>query len=327
MTKACLFLVLPIVILLSGCQRPADYLYDHPETKHVNSTVKVKEFVSTNRLDILWVIDNSGSMTYHQKNVIANMDSFINSLSSTANTLDWKSGLISTTLTDAPYAGFAPGTELMSSDPQVASKFKHAVARLGTDGDGTERMFDPIVKAIKNYPNFLRADAAFALIIISDAPEQSSMKVDTFLQTMKKFLGGTLNSMYFYGFLNPVDWCVPTDDRWDWAGSPFEFMSKQLQGKVYQLCDPNFASNLTNLGQNLGHLATTSTYRLPSRPRVSSLKVYYNGKELPSGAKEKGGYWLFNVATNSIEFSDLSFAPGSNEAVDIVYDLDNGVAP
>jgi hypothetical protein len=314
--------LVPVAFVFVGCKKPADYMYNHPDPVHMNSSVKVKEFVGTNQIDILWVIDNSGSMQAHQQNVLNNMDQFIQTLAA-ATTLDWKSGLISTTLTDSPYAGFDPGTELLSSDPQVGAKFKSAVGRLGLDGDGTERMFAPMEKVLDNYPNFLRPGAGLAIIIISDAPEQSSVDVNQFLGYIKQ-AKGSLSNVYFYGFLNPVDWCVPTDDTWSWAGSPFETLSTSLPGHVYKLCDPKFASNLTDLGQNLGHLATSSFYRLKKRPIASTLKVYYQGQEVPGGPRSAGGYWIFDVNQNAIEFSDLSFASGNNASVDVSYDVDDG---
>src|SRR5665213_181303 len=147
MTKYWLGLpVAAAVLFLFGCNKPGDFLYVHPNPIHIDSSVKIKQF-SSNKLDILWVIDNSNSMAAHQQDVINNMGTFITSLTGNT-TLDWKSGLVSTDISDPPYAGFDPGTELLSSDPQVGTKFNAAIARLGTNGSGYEMMFSPMEKVL-----------------------------------------------------------------------------------------------------------------------------------------------------------------------------------
>ena len=314
---------LGVALGLMACQRPSDYLYVHPEPPKFKAQVKVKELIGTNQLDILWVIDNSGSMSSHQQNVIANMDRFITSLTAKSS-LDWRSALISTSIADDPYAGMKKGTELVYSDPDVARKFKAAVANLGTSGDATEQTFDPVVKALTNYPQFLRPTAALAIILISDAPEQSKMDVVSFIQFLQR-AKGNLTSIYFYGFLNPSDWCPSTDSDFAWAGNPFEKLNKQLKGQIYKLCDPNFSNNLSDLGKNLGQELTSFRIYLKDIPRIDTMKILYKGNELKAGGPEEGGVWTYRIDVNAIEFSDLSFAPGLNESVDVHFDVDDGL--
>lgn len=307
----------------AGCGRPSDFLYVHPESPKVEAQVKIKELVGTNQLDILWVIDNSGSMSSHQQNVIANMDRFITSLTAKSS-LDWRSGLISTSVDDEPFGGFKSGDMLEYSDPGVAAKFKAAVAKLGTNGDATEKTFEPVMKALTNYPRFLRPSAALALIVISDAPEQSKIDVGAFVQFLQR-AKGNLSSIYFYGFLNPSDWCTSTDEAFTWAGNPFEILNKQLKGQIYKLCDPNFSNNLSDLGKNLGQELSSFRIYLKDIPRIGTIRVTYNGQPLMGGPKDKGGFWTYRIDINAIEFSDLSFAPGVNESVKVNFDVDNGL--
>jgi hypothetical protein len=311
-------------LVLFGCTKPSDYFYIHPTPMHVDRTVPIKEMTGTNELDILWVIDNSGSMGTHQQDVINNMNVFITALAANT-TLNWKSGLISTDISDQPYAGFTSGTELLSGDPNVAQKFEAAVGQLGINGSGIEQTFDPVVQAMTNYPDFHRPGAAFALILISDAPEQSyNTNVTQFIQFLTG-LNGNLDYTFFYGFLNPQDWCIPTDDPWTWMGSPFQILNTALQGQVYKLCDPNFANNLKNLGANLGQQFTASRIYLKEIPKPETIQVIYQGVVIKGGPRSSGGYWIYRPDINAIEFSDLSFAPSQNAAVEVSYDADNGV--
>ena len=311
--------------LLVNCQKPNDFRYVVPEAPHVNNKVNVKELIGANQLDILWVIDNSGSMGTHQKNVIANMDQFITALSSSSN-LDWRSGLISTSQGEPPYAGFDSTSMLESRDPIVGARFKAAIRKLGIGGDSEEKMFQPIEDVLTKYPNFLRPNAGLAIIVISDAPEQSgpNFAADQFVQYIRK-AKGNLDQVFFYGFLNPVDWCTPTDDTWKWAGSPFERVNKLMKGQIYKLCDPKFANNLTDLGRDLSREFLSSRIFLKDRPRVSSIQILHQGKKIQGGARDTGGFWTYRADLNAVEFSDLSFAPGTTEFVQLLYDIDDGI--
>ena len=308
--------------LILGCDKPTNFNYLVPDTVVVRKEVSIKQLIGTNQLDILWVIDNSGSMRDHQQNVIRNMNKFITALTN-SSTLDWKSGLISTALVDAPYGGFVAGDEWYYNDPNVGQKMVNAVSRLGTGGDATERTFGPVLQALQRYPNFLRQGGALAIIVISDAPEQSQMPADQFVQALSNFKGG-LAGVYFYGFLNPRDWCQPTDDTWTWMGSPFQQVNTMVKGKFYKLCDPDFAANLADLGKNLGEQVSKSRIYLTSVPRLDTIRVYYKNQELPGGPKAMGGQWMYRVDLNAIEFHDLSFAPGPNETVRLSFEVDDG---
>ena len=82
-------------------------------------------------VDILWVVDNSGSMSSSQQNLISNTSAFINQLV-VGNAPKWKLGLISTDTTNAPFIGFTPSTALNYQTPNAPGLFQAAVALLGT---------------------------------------------------------------------------------------------------------------------------------------------------------------------------------------------------
>jgi hypothetical protein len=186
--------------------------------------------------------------------------------------------------------------------------------------------FDPVVNVLTRYPTFRRPGAAFAIIVISDAPEQSYQNDATsFIKFLATTGGGTLAQTYFYGFLNPDDWCSATDDDWWWTGSPFEAVNTAIQGHVYKLCDPNFAANLQDLGTNLGKEVSASRIYLKQIPKPSSIHILYQGQDVKGGPQSQGGYWVYRQDVNAIEFSSLAFAPSQNASVQVIYDVDDGI--
>ncbi len=154
------------------------------------------------KIDILWVIDNSGSMESSQTNLSSNFGSFISGFA--AKGLDYKMAF---TTTDAYRysASFANNTNcarfrdrvLSSSCNNVggfsASGFKILTpsvpgpaqlssvfaqnANTGIFGSGDERAFSSMMSALNHSVNasdaFLRADSFFAVIIVSDEDDFS----------------------------------------------------------------------------------------------------------------------------------------------------------
>src|SRR4051794_7209298 len=85
-----------IAALASGC-RSDDLLYLHEPQMGPSHALshKIKDISGNSDVDILWVIDNSGSMKEYQQHVIINTLAFMQNF--TANTgLRWKMGLLST---------------------------------------------------------------------------------------------------------------------------------------------------------------------------------------------------------------------------------------
>lgn len=309
------------LLIQIGCQKKTEFLFVSPAVENVAYEATIKELLGNNLLDILFIIDNSGSMTKHQANVITNVNNFASVLNQNA-ALKWRIGLISTDENDFPYVGMTAGDLVESSDPKAVDRFKEAVAMLGTAGSATEKTFGPVLKALGNNPNFLRKNAELALILVSDAPEQTNMTVDDFLTNLQKF--HPIDHTLFYGMLNPQDWCVPTDDAFVWAGNKFDLLLQKVRGKAFKLCDPNFGANLNNIGDDLLKQVSSPRLILPKRPKLETLKVYYLGKIVPSGSPEQGGLWQYEEVDNALVFSSLEFAPSDLAKVRIEFEAENG---
>ncbi|MGZ3721726.1 MAG: hypothetical protein ACXVA9_02270 [Bdellovibrionales bacterium] len=307
--------------VILGCQKKTDYLYFNKENRQINYEHKLKELSGNADLDILWVIDNSSSMMVHQNTVIANMNSFVDGLV-LDKTLRWKMGLISTTTGEDPYVGFAPNDLLDHTTPNAAQKFKDAVLRLGTDGDVYEKEYDPIVNVLRNYPGFPRPNAYLAIITVSDASEQSRMSTAAFIATMTQ-IKGNLDNVLFYAFVNPVDWCSPTDDVFNWQGSKLQDLLTKVHGGAFKLCDQNFGVNVANLGSVIAKQITSPKIMLKDKPILSTLRVTHLGVNVKPGPRSIGGYWEYDVNLNAIVFNDLTFAPNDNEAVKVIYEVDD----
>jgi hypothetical protein len=237
-------------------------------------------------------------------------------------------GLISTDRDDPPYVGFTPAQLLDWTVPNPVGVFQAAVRQLGTSGDSTERSYEPLQKSLSQYPGFIRKDSILALIIVTDAYEQSDMLTSQLVDFLKSFKA--VDQTMVYGILGPQDFGCPNsggEDEWDYAGSKYEELINAYNGKHYPLCTGDYSAMLADIAQNLVNRVVASSVYLESRPLPDTIRVYYQGRLIPGGLARDGGFWTYDPQRNSLVFHDLSFAPGDDESVQIDYQPDEGFPP
>lgn len=133
------------------------------------------------RGDIIWVIDNSGSMDPYQQSLRANMNAFIHAFQHASYVTDWRIGVVSTDTDQQPFIGFTELDRLDSQSQDPTALFNATIQRLGTRGSNTERPFEAVQKALTTYPGFLRQDAKLFIIVLTDEDDQSQMSVAQFV--------------------------------------------------------------------------------------------------------------------------------------------------
>jgi hypothetical protein len=304
-------------LVWAGCGG-GDFLFEHKDAfrqETVKVTHRLKDISFDVDVDILWIIDNSGSMDTYQQTVMNNTQSFMQQFTSKAQ-FRWKMGLISTSTYNTPYLGFSSSFDWKSPNP--VPTFQSAVSRLGTSGDSIEKIFDPVINALTTYPTFLRKDAYFAMIVVTDTKDQSYNynTSQRFLDRLKTLV--PLDKVLVYAAIGPMDWgCSPTDDAFNYLGSEYEKLINTVHGKGYKICDPTFGNSLVSIATDIVSSVATPRIYLQKRPVPETIRVFYKGKEIPGGIN---GTWVYDYDLNSIIFQDLTFAPGDTESVEIQYE-------
>jgi hypothetical protein len=205
-----LALCLALSLFSISCQKSNDSFSLLAE----QSTFQQASSFQPRKIDILWVIDNSGSMETSQQNVIANFNSFIQRFQ-TLN-YDFNMAFISTdaymdatdtngaykntycvafnkkcsVLRDGPgknataslHSGIPIITKLTANIPQVFN----LNAAQGIQGYGDERAFQSFKTALENPLNsgFRRPDAYLAIIIVSDEDDFSHNAMTPALESL-----------------------------------------------------------------------------------------------------------------------------------------------
>lgn len=330
------FLVVSAAVF-SGCH-DNDLLYHYtpqPESQ-VQMTTSLSEIIRGGALDIVWVIDNSGSMGDYQKEVINNTDLFMSEFTKVSG-IDWKMGLLSSDDQGSyyagknPYIGFKPNEPLNSSMLNAVSLFKNSVKSLGISGSGQEMFFSPVVNNLTAYPGFVSGlKSQLAVIFVTDAQEQSPYNITPqyFLDFLKGLKKGDLSKITVYGAFAAADFgCNSAEGNWTYAGSSYETVIKATKGKAVKLCDSQFGKALATIGNDLAQKVTRFHIPIAARPRLGTLKVTYHNHPLKGGSQEQGGLWYYDYDLSSIVFYNLDFLNSSDdtENVDVSYTVDSGI--
>ncbi len=322
--------LLSITLVLTNCKKDDSYLYysDPPAPETHRGTYPIKNIMNDTKVDILWVVDNSGSMGSIQNNIIANSKTFMNAFLKN-RFLDWKIGLISTDQRDLPYLGFQAPFDARHIDPVPV--FQKAIGSLGINGDPEEFVFYNIERVIEQNNHFLREDSHLAVIMVTDENEQSEgefgvdYNAQNFLSRIKMRIGSD-HQLRFYGAFEMDDLRECGRERVVYKGSPFAEVITATKGFHISACVNDFGTQLATIGDDIVKLVKSPRILLKSKPKIETIRVLYRGQELPGGKLEDGGFWYYDDYFNSVSFYNLNFAPDfDNDFIDIDFEIDDGI--
>lgn len=246
-------------------------------------------------VDILFVIDNSGSMQPHQANLSNNVNRFIQSFVK-KNGLDFHIGVVTTDMGNSGFGSTGACCGVLAGNPHYVERstpnFAVALSRnmvVGTDGSAQEESFGPVIAALTE-PNlsvanigFYRPKAHLAIIFVTDAEDQSSGSVDGFLNFLVALKGDTAK-VSVYGAIVPS-----TETNCD-RDEPFT-MPRRLEallGKVsnagnniLSLCSPDYGNRLASLGDDLLRRVGSLIY-LNRRPVSGTIRVTFGSQNIPA---------------------------------------------
>jgi len=320
----CLALVSFVTLAVSGCAKNDKFIY-HEKLKEngwVSNQINVKSIRRASGVDLIWVVDNSGSMGWAQYNIIQNAEKFMEEF--IKQKLDWRLGLISTDTTDEPFLGLKPGNIFDSNTPDPIEVFKSAVGDLGIYGDGTEKPYQTLINSLDSYPNFLRPSNPLVMIFVTDAEEQSRVSTQELYDRIRVKIGPS-TGLYSYMILGADDLNCSDGEGFDYANGKYEELVKiATLGRAYSLCTNNFGQLLGNIGLEIAEQVSRSKIFLQDRPRLDSISISYQGEILPGGTEAEGAYWYYDYGQNAIIFYNLSFTTDVTAFVELNYKIDDG---
>jgi hypothetical protein len=271
------------------------------------------------RADILLVVDDSCSMADKQTNLANNFSSFIQYAVS-AN-VDYQIGVTTTdTYLNAGHLRQtgASGRFLTNTTPNVQSLFSTLV-RVGTGGSGSEQPLEGATRALTP-PNiagvnagFVRQDANLAVVVVSDAEDQSNQPVSYYENLLINVKGFSNLSRFTFSVIGPFLPSSPSGCVYDGFGAATRYTSlvTRTGGVREEICNTNWSATLQGLGRTAFGFRTQ--FFLTNTPDQSQggINVLINGTPAPPST------YMYDAASNSIRFQpNTTPQPGQTLTID-----------
>ncbi|MFS4460134.1 VWA domain-containing protein [Bdellovibrio sp. HCB2-146] len=320
-----------VLFILAGCDtNSATKLVPKPVIPDVEYSEKPTDVAYFSpKVDILFVIDNSGSMSSVQKSLETNAYMFADALSKMP-VLDYHVGVISTDMERYTESGKLQGypSYVERTTPNLVQSLSRRMV-LGTGGSVTEVMFTPVMAALSpaleagENAGFYRQDAYLAIIIITDANEQSRTSPKEFMDFLirkkvdkRKILG--------YGVIRTVANAKVCTAGEDVDSKLEEFLAMTANGNAKQdnilsLCSTDYGTKLAEFAQDIVERSAGSV-KLGRIPKRETIRVKWGTQEIPNDYHMG---WTYRDATNTIEFGhqiQWSQQPDGTQ-LSIVYDI------
>jgi hypothetical protein len=283
----------------------ADQIADGDFVRDVNDEFEQDEVTSA---DILFVIDNSGSMGGWQTALTDNFSSFISVFSVTG--VDYQIAVITTDSADFQ------GDILTDTTPDLETEFTdQAIA--GTYGSAMEKGLH--YAELTTLPggeaepgsDFLRDAAKLIIIFVSDEKDWSS-KTDAEYESHFKSLKASDSMVVTHAVVgDSPSGCSSTTSSWARAdyGEGYIEVSALMGGEFVSICSSDWGADLETLAHDS---ILQRSFDLTETPYEETIVVEVDGIEM-SG-------WTYNSLENTVEFLG-SYVPESGTEVDITYSV------
>jgi len=301
-----LIVVLSLFSTIGGCMSKSESIYLAPFQDKTAVTEGETTENFTPQADILFVVDNSGSMSPHQINLSANISQFITEFLRQP-ILAYNIAVVSTDVDGfgQPTRGaFAGTTKVVNKQTPNGARILAENLKLGIRGSGLEAPFDathlaldPALLAAGN-AGFLRKNAALVVIFITDAEDQSDIRPQALYEYLVNTKDGRKNKVFSFGAIIPTAETRCARDAFEPPRLIEEFLGivQNSGNNVMNLCASDFGQKLAEAASQIVDQVGNKIY-LSRAPEISTLKVTYGSVELQPDARTG---WTFDPLENAV---------------------------
>lgn len=301
-------------------------------------------------VDVLFVVDDSGSMNEEQENLMASFQSFIEKAA------EWQSDYqigVTTTTVNAFEGGILRGNPRFVT-PYNWEKFIPNVEGLGVTGSGIEQgmwaakiALSPPLTDVTTEPcetdddcpgllhgcietaeggicgglnmGFLREEASLEIVFVSDEEDQSPESLTDYVNFFTSLKGfNRPDQLHVHSIVGPPGGCESINGT-AWAGLRYRQLALDTGGIFYSICELDFSKGLEGIGEIA--FAAQMEYFLTHFPAPTSITVTING--LPCPLITAGVFnFVYDADKNSVTLTEQGIcSAGPGDLVEIHYDL------
>jgi hypothetical protein len=253
---------------------------------------------SANGVDILWVIDMSGSMQDNEEKLLAGIEAMMKSL---------------------PVGGWR--LNMISNSPNAVIQDQQFPLVPGDTFQDAKDMYDNVVQghlemgfdSLEEYmfnnpyaPTWMRYDAALLVVFVSDEEDQSNMTVTEFVT----WYANARQNVYLASIVNiePADSLCPQGNS-VFVGYNSMEATRYFNGVIVDICSDDWSPGVTDASVQVEPYESYELSHIPSDR--NSIRVFIDG--VPNND------WHF-VKTENVVYFDVIPEPGT--LVEMVYDYD-----
>lgn len=321
-------LLLVAVSLVAGCQQP-DYaivtgekgetVYIEVEVEGETVYVEVPEYIevevpvehgdiwidsfnqpaTVDGIDILWVIDTSGSMNRFDPQLMAGIEAMLLALPSTS----WRLAMISNdpmrAVTESQFP-LVPGDDILDAEAMYS-----AMGR-----GGFEEGFDAVYEYMVNNAyssTWMRNDAALLVVFVSDEQEQSNSHFINTNDFISWYGSQRAGSVFLASIVNHdsteslCDYVSPID-----VGTRYMDATNAFGGNIIDICDEDWSAGVADATSSVEPHEKWKLTHVPD-PQ-SSIRVFINGV--------LNNDWYYDPTDNTVYFTVI---PSGSDLVEIGY--------
>lgn len=275
-----------------------------------------------NKVDILFMVDNSSSMLKYQNKFSSEVPAMISALNSTG--LDYHIAITNSDIRSGAGGGKFVGSPKYFSNgtPNLVSSLQARLLQ-GQAGNDLEQGLDSVYRALQpSYlsgegAGFLRDDALLAIVILTNEDDYSSVSTTTvrnYFDSLKRpFAADTKSWMMNFIGVTSISGSCSTAAEFKEAGLRYMEIADYTGGIKESICDSTLSTAVSNMRKRI--VEVMSEYRLDRVPVLSSIKVTKNGETVP---KDDVNGWSYYAPSNSVRFHG-TYQPTAYDTVNVNY--------
>ncbi len=258
---------------------------------------------SVDGVDILWVIDTSGSMYRYDPELMAGIEAMLEALPESG----WRLAMMSNDPTKAAVEAQFP--LVPGDDVADAIDMYNNMGRGGRE-EGFDAAYEYIVN--NSYAStWLRPDAALLVVFVSDEEEQSDdhfTNIDDFKSWFSTQRGGSAYAASIVNVAQADSVCDSPPSSID-IGDRYIEATNYFSGVIVDICDEDWAPGVQDASSRLEPYEKLElTYVVSDE---STIRVFVNGA--------LNWDWYYQASDNTVYFTVI---PSGNDHVDIGYHYD-----
>jgi len=298
--------------------------YDYVEYEQVDVFYQY----AAEQVDILLVVDDSGSMAPYQERLGANFEAFLTYFWDAM--VDYQIGIVTTDVfTDTP--GTIHG-EIITADTINAAVVFNDTVNVGTEGTGLEMGMESARLALLSAAGggdnsgFLREDAYLSVIFVTDEDDASPLSMSTYVKEYRALKANRRDALHASALVvTELENCDPDVQDDSSMGARYIGAAEASGGIVRDICSEDFETIIADLSLNTSRLR--DTFYLAEPPDTETLVVTVDETEVPCD----DGTWTYTLTehlgaeTGAIVFDSTNMPPLSSK-ITVRYNVGTGDA-